>query len=239
MSVRRIARDGALLALACVLFLTAGPAWAAPVEEVLLPLDRYNTEKSRALASQYRPQLVSVLRAHLALHPVGGLAEERHRVPHAAVGDRGRPLLLHLDLIDQTTRARFSALSQERRDSAMLSRYGVDLLRRMIALGGLASDSQSAGLLGGPELDQAGDARAPRSTARQRDAGAFTDRATVLEYLASRLPGAEFLAGPGARCSTARQDLGRPPPGDLGRRLRRDLQAPELRAPQERPLLLR
>jgi hypothetical protein len=210
-SVRPIARAGALLALACALLLTAGPAPAAPVEEVLLPLDRYNTEKSRALASQYRPQLVSFYETIYHCIPWVDLQKNGigFRTPRWATED-DRYLSVWI-WIDQNDEGGFAALSQERRASAMLSRYGVDLLRRMTALGGLASDGNLQGFsvvlswIKPGTLGRAGQPPVNETVAL------FADRASILEFLANRLPGAEFLNRARFSMYDGQQDLGRLP----------------------------
>ena len=121
-----------LLVTAFVLF-GAVSSPAAPLEEVLMPLDRYTTAKAQALASQYRPQLVSFYENIYYCIPWVDLQKNGigFRTPRWASAD-DRYLSVWI-WIDQHDDAQFSAMPQERRASAMLSRYGVELLRRMKA----------------------------------------------------------------------------------------------------------
>ena len=211
MTARRIGRHGALLALACILLLTGGPAWAAPVEEVLLPLERYNTEKSRALAVHYRPQLVSFYENIYHCIPWVDLQKNGigFRTPRWATED-DRYLSVWI-WIDQNDDGGFAALSQERRASAMLSRYGVELLRRMTALGGIASDANLQGFSVVLSWIKPGTLGRPGQAPVNETLALFADRASILDFLAKRLPGAEFLDRARFSMYDGQQDLGRLP----------------------------
>ena len=204
-------RGGALVLFALALLLAAAPAAAAPVEEVLLPMDRYTTDKSRALASQYRPQLVSFYENIYHCLPWVDLQKNGigFRTPRWATQDE-RYLSVWI-WIDQNDDGTFASLPPERRASAMLSRYGVELLRRMTALGGVASDANLEGFsvilswlkpstIGRPGVQPVNETLA-----------LFVDRASSLDFLAHRLEAGEFLNRARFSVFDGQQDLGRLP----------------------------
>jgi len=201
-----------ILALAFALLLTgAASIAAAPVEEVLMPLERYNTEKSRGLATQYRPELVSFYENIYHCIPWVDLQKNGigFRTPRWATED-DRYLSVWI-WIDQNDEGGFGALSQERRASAMLSRYGVELLRRMAALGGIASDANLQGFSVILSWIKPGTLGRPGQPPINETLALFADRASSLDFLANRLPAVEFLGRARFSVFDGQQDLGRLP----------------------------
>jgi hypothetical protein len=194
-----------------LVLLGAGPGLAAPVEEVLMPLDRYTTEKSRGLAAQYRPQLVSFYENIYHCIPWVDLQKNGigFRTPRWASEDE-RYLSVWI-WIDQADDGRFSSLPQERRASAMLSRYGVELLRRMTALGAVASDANLEGFSVVLSWLKPGTTGRPGVQPVNETLALFIDRDSGLAFLANRLPGAEFLNRARFSMFDGKEDLGRLP----------------------------
>jgi hypothetical protein len=119
---------------------TAVPAGAATREDAIGNLDQYNSVKARTLASNYHPQLVTLYDGIYHCMPwvdirKGGIGFRKPR--WAQEDDR---YLATWIVIDQKDDGRFGTFPKERRASAMFSRYGVEILRRMVALPGVGSD---------------------------------------------------------------------------------------------------
>ena len=123
------------IALGC-----GGPAAAAPVDEAIGTPDQYSTAKARTLASTHHSQLVSLYDSISTCLPWVNVHSRGigFRKPKWAKEDER--FLATWILIDQKDDGRFGEFAKERRASAMFSRYGVDLLRRMSALKGVAGD---------------------------------------------------------------------------------------------------
>lgn len=115
-------------------------AGAATRDDAIGGLDQYNSVKARTLASTHHAQLVTLYEGIY------------HCLPWVDVQKRGigfrKPKWAQEDdrylatwiIIDQKDDGRFGTFPKERRASAMFSRYGVDLLRRMVALQGVSGD---------------------------------------------------------------------------------------------------
>jgi hypothetical protein len=137
---RRAAAAAALASAA-----SAGAALAVPADEAIVPLDQYTTAKARALATTYRRDLLELHR-HLdhcvpwVEVPKGGLG---FRSPKGTAGDE-RYLTLWI-WIEQGDDPAFAATTPEQRASAMFSRYGIPLLRRLAGIGGVGADAKVDG----------------------------------------------------------------------------------------------
>jgi len=114
-------------------------------DEALMPIDQYTTPKSRTLATTYRPQMLELYQ-HL-YHCVPWVEVQKggigFRSPKGATADE-RYLTTWI-WIEQGDDPGFAAMRPQQRASAMFSRYGVPLLRRMAALGGVSSDADVDG----------------------------------------------------------------------------------------------
>ena len=179
------------LLLTAALVVSGGVSHATP-EDALTPLEKYTTLKGRSLASTHRTRLLQFstqiynCMPWLWVYP-GGLGFRPPR--DAGTDDRYLSTWIY---VDQREEATFAALPQERRVSAMFSRYGVDMLRRMSALADIVDDSDVAG------LSVALTWRKPDTTRPGRQAvnetfSLFIDKATALDFLAKRVSAEEFL----------------------------------------------
>jgi len=143
----RIVRGGLAAALllypALLLYgvTSTAPAYAAPAD-ALMPIEKYTTPKSRGLANAHRLRLIEFSEQiyncmpWLAVYP-GRLGFPKYK--DSADDDRYLSMWIWVDQRDDPV---FAALPQERRVSAMFSRYGVDMLRRMAALSDVVDDSE-------------------------------------------------------------------------------------------------
>ena len=180
-----------IAALAGVLALSfVSPSFAAP-EDSITPLEQYNTPKSKTLARTYRPELVRFYEHVYWCLPWLGVFKNGigFRQPKGAEQD-DRYLSVWVT-IDQTDDGSFAAMSQNRRVSAMLSRYGVDLLRRMTAMTSVASDANLTGfsvVLTWPKPGLPPDRPVSETMAL------FVDKANLADFLAKRLSPDEFMS---------------------------------------------
>jgi hypothetical protein len=125
------------VALALVAAASAG---AATRDDAIGKLDQYNSDKARTLASTHHAQLVSLYDGIYHCLPWVDIHKQGigFRKPKWAQQD-DRYLATWI-IIDQKDDGYFGTFPRERRASLMFSRYGVDLLRRMVALQGVAGD---------------------------------------------------------------------------------------------------
>src|SRR6185295_5598017 len=135
---------GLLLTAALVVF--GGVGHAAAPEDTLMPLEKYTTLKGKSLASAHRTRLLQFSEQIYNCLPWldvrrGGLGFPRAR--DSQDDDRYLSTWIY---VDQREDPVFAALPRERRVSAMFSRYGVDMLRRMSSLAEVVDDSDVSGL---------------------------------------------------------------------------------------------
>ena len=179
-------------ALAAGLLLgSAGPCLALP-EDGITPPEQYSTAKARTLATTYKAQLLQFSEQIYHCLPWLGVTKNGigFRQPKGAASD-DRYLSVWIS-IDQADDGRFGTLPLAWRVSAMFSRYGVDMLRRMTQLTGIASDADVYGfsvILSW--LKPGSDAtRQPIS----ETLALFIDKASLRDFLAKRLPASEFTS---------------------------------------------
>jgi len=179
---------GLLLTAALVVF--GGVSAAAP-EDALMPLEKYTTPKGKSLASVHRTRLLQFSEQiynclpWLSVHP-GGLGFPRARDSHN--DDR---YLSTWIFVDQREDPVFAALPQERRVSAMFSRYGVDMLRRMVGLPDVVDDDNVAGVSVVLSWLKPGTSRPGRQAVNETFA-LFIDKVTLREFLAKQVSPEEF-----------------------------------------------
>lgn len=122
-----------------------GAAHATPPEEAIIPLEEYKSDQARQLASTYAAQLRQLY--DNVYHCLPWLDIRKHglgfRKPRGAQGDE-RYLSIWV-WVEQQINSDFASLSPARRASAMFSRHGVDLLRRLSLLPQLAAEPQLVG----------------------------------------------------------------------------------------------
>ena len=179
--------------MAALLFLVfTGPAFAAP-EDALMPVEKYTTVKGKSLANVHRTRLLEFSEQiynclpWLAVHP-GGLG-----FPQAKGSASDDRYLSTWIFVDQREDPVFAALPQERRVSAMFSRYGVDMLRRMATLSDVLDDSDVTGLSVVLSWLKPGTGRPGRQAVNETFA-LFIDKSTAVDFLAKRLAPGEFTS---------------------------------------------
>ncbi len=178
-------------ALAAIVALAPAAALAADgVEEYLIPLDRYTTAKGRTLAAAHKPELLQLFDHIYYCLPWVGVVKNGIGFPRRKGAEADdRYFSVWVD-VDQTDDGRFAALTRDRRASAMLSRYGVDLLRRMATLTRVGTDDNLFGYSIILSWLKPGNAKTPS----KETLALFVDKAALGEFLANRLPGAEFVS---------------------------------------------
>jgi hypothetical protein len=172
---------------------TVAPAVASP-EEAITPIEQYTTAKAKSLALTYRPQLVQFYDYIY------------HCLPWLSVSKNGnglgfkRPLGAESDdrylsvwiAVEQADDVHFGQLPLERRVSAMLSRYGIDMLRRMTQLSGIVSDANVHGFSVVLSWLKPG-TNAPSVQPVNETLALFIDKASLGAFLAKRLAASEFI----------------------------------------------
>jgi hypothetical protein len=180
---------GLLLTVALVVSGSVGHA-AAP-EDALMPLEKYTTLKGKSLGSAHRARLLQFSEQiynclpWLWAYP----GELGFRAPRDSQDD-DRYLSTWI-YVDQREDPVFAALPQERRVSAMFSRYGVDMLRRLSGLADVVDDTNVSGLSVvlswlKPRTSQ------PGRQAVTETFALFIDKDTLREFLAKRVSAEEF-----------------------------------------------
>lgn len=186
---------GALIALA--LGATAVPAPAAPptaaeaASEKVIPLERYTTQKGQGLARTHHQRLQQYAEQIWGCLPWLDVQKESigFQRPKGAPGD-DRYFSTWI-LIPQAETPQFAALAQSQRMSAMFSRYGVDLLRRMAGVHDVLADSNVHGFSVVLSWLKPGTSR-PGARPVNESLAAFIDKSTGIEYLERRIPNGDF-----------------------------------------------
>jgi hypothetical protein len=179
--VRRIA------ALVLILF---APVPAA-ADDAIMSMDQYKTSKARTLATTHEAQLKQMREEIYYCMPWVGVQKSGigFRQPRFAAED-DRYLSVWI-VIDQDEDARFSALPPERRASAMFSRYGTDLLRRMTSIQPVVADPNVYGFSVVLSWLKPGTGKAVQPV--NETFALFADKQTTLGFLGKRVSGPEFL----------------------------------------------
>ena len=187
----RIVRGGLAAALLLYGVTLTAPAYAAPAD-ALMPIEKYTTAKARGLANAHRLRLIEFSEQiyncmpWLAVYP-GRLGFPKYK--DSADDDRYLSMWIW---VDQREDAGFAALPQERRVSAMFSRYGVDMLRRMASLSDVIDDGDVAGLSVVLSWLKPGTTR-PGQKPVNETLALFVDKATAADFLAKRVGAEEFV----------------------------------------------
>jgi hypothetical protein len=186
-----ISAAGLILA-AVLLGAVAAPVFATP-EDALMPLEKYTTAKARTLASAHRARLLKFSEDIYNCLPWLSVAPGGLGFPKAKDSPTDDRYLSTWIYIDQRDDPSFAALPQERRVSAMFSRYGVDMLRRMAALSDVIDDGDVTGLSVVLSWLKPGTSRPGKQPVNETFA-LFVDKATIVDFLAKRVPPAEFTS---------------------------------------------
>jgi len=193
------------LAALALIFLVPAPAAA---DDTIMSIDQYKTPKARTLATTHEALLKQMREEIYYCMPWVGVQKSGigFRQPKGAVDD-DRYLSVWIQ-IDQDEDARFSALPAERRASAMFSRYGTDLLRRMAALQPVVADPNVHG------FSVVLSWLKPGTGATQpvnETLALFVDKPTALGFLAKRVSAPEFTRKAKFSVFDGVQDMGRLP----------------------------
>lgn len=184
MSRRSVATALAVALVAgAVALAQAGPA------DYLMPVDKHTTAKGRALAVKYQPQLLQfsdyVYHCLPYLEIRNGLGFKR--VPKEPADNRYAAVWVRAE---QAADATFAALPVERQVSAMFSRYGVPMLRKLSAIPGIQSDPDVYGFSVAVEWIKPGsDTNRPT----MEILAVFADQASTRAFLSKTLPAADYV----------------------------------------------
>jgi len=178
----------ALGAVALLLGCTAS-ATAAGFQDGIIPLGEYSTPKARSLAEAHRAELLRLAEHIYHCLPWMGVVKNGIGFPHPndAAGD-DRYLSVWV-AIDQAEDPRFGTLTLPQRVSAMFSRYGVDLLKRMTQYTDVGSDANVQGFTVILSWLKPGTINAPVN----ETIALFVDKPTVADFLAQRVGASEFV----------------------------------------------
>jgi len=180
-----------IAALATALLLLPVTSSVAGPSDAITPIEQYTTSKAKTLASTYKTQLVSFYEHVYYCLPWLGVLKNGigFRQPKGVEAD-DRYLSVWVT-IDQTDDGAFGAMPRQRRVSAMFSRYGIDLLRRMTAMTGVASDTNLTGFSVVLSWPRPG---APQNQPVSETLALFVDKLSLGDFLAKRLLPAEFTS---------------------------------------------
>jgi len=176
--------------LVVVLLLATGAASAAPSEDRILALDRYSSDKGRALGSTYGAALKQINTSIYHCMPWLEVPKEGigfYKPRDASKDDRYLSVRVY---IEQEPSTQFAALPMEQRASSMFSRYTGPLLRRLSGNGAMVNDSSLDGFTVILEWLK----ETPISGGRpvHETIAVFIDKATALEYLQGMVKGPEL-----------------------------------------------
>jgi len=183
-------RRAFVAALAAVFAAGAATAVQAGPADYLLPVEEHRTAKARALAAKYRPQLLKFSEYVYHCLPYveikHGLGFKRNP-KESATDDRFAALWLY---VEQGEDKSFAALSPARQASAVFSRYGVPMIRRMAAMQGLASDQDVSGFsLVLAWVKPGSDPNQPTI----ETLATFMDQVTTRAFLGNALPASDWV----------------------------------------------
>ncbi|HTI56292.1 MAG TPA: hypothetical protein VMC04_18795 [Verrucomicrobiae bacterium] len=170
----------------------AAPAFAAPAD-ALMPVEKYTTDKARNLANAHRLRLIEFSEQIYNCMPWLAVYPGRIGFPRYKDSPGDDRYLSTWIWVDQREDPVFAALPQERRVSAMFSRYGVDMLRRMAALSDVVDDGDVAGLSVVLSWLKPGTSR-PGQQSVNETLALFIDKATAADFLAKRVGPEEFIS---------------------------------------------
>jgi hypothetical protein len=201
-------RLGIATLTAALLLGTSALAMAGP-EDAITPLEEYTTAKARNLAVTYQAPLLQFSEHVYHCLPWVGVLKNGigFRQPKGAQSD-DRYLSVWIS-IDQADDGRFGKLPLESRVSAMFSRYGVDMLRRLTRVAGVVSDANVYGF--SVILSWLKPGSDGTSTPLTETLALFTDKASLRDFLTKRLPAPEFTNRAKFSVFEGRDPVGRVP----------------------------
>jgi hypothetical protein len=194
---------------AALLLGPAGPSMALP-EDAITPVEQYSTAKAKNLAVTYKTQLAQFSDHVYHCLPWLGVVKGGigFRQPIGAESD-DRYLSVWIS-IEQSDDGQFGRLPLERRVSAMFSRYGVDMLRRMTQLAGIASNKDVHGFSVVLSWLKPG-STGPDKPMITETLALFVDKTSLREFLAKRLAASEFISRASFNVFEGKDPVGRLP----------------------------
>lgn len=194
-----------LLALAASA--SAGSASAGLIDEKVIPLELYTTPKGRALATTHQARLLKFSEFVYGCLPWVDVHKQSigFQRPKFAEGD-DRYFSTWV-MVDQRDDSQLATVPQTQRMSAMFSRFGVDLLRRMAGVHDVVADANVQGFSVVVTWLKPGKRRGGAQPVNESVA-VFVDKATALDYLEGRIPAAELTLRVRSLAFDGLQDLG-------------------------------
>ena len=183
-----------------------GSALAGPIEDKVIPLERYTTPKGRELAAAHQPRLLKFSEYVYGCLPWVDVQKQSigfQRPKFASGDDRYFSTWV---LIDQKEDPQFAAVAQPRRMAAMFSRFGVDLLRRMATIHDVVVDANVQGFSVVVSWLKPGTLKSGKPV--NESVAVFVDKAAALDYLEGRIPAAELARRVRALAFDGQTDLG-------------------------------
>lgn len=169
----------------------AGPAAAGPIDDKLIPIERYTSSKARALATAHQQNLYKYSEYVYGCLPWLDVHKQSigFQRPKFAEGD-DRYFSTWI-IVDQQDDPQFAAIPQPRRMSAMFSRFGMDLMRRMATIHDVVTDANVQGFSVVTSWLKPG-SLAPGVRPVNESVAVFVDKKSALDYMEKRISAAEL-----------------------------------------------
>jgi hypothetical protein len=180
----------ALVFAVILLFVTVGEA-APPLDDRILALDRYTSDKARTLGATYNATLKQLNSSIYHCMPWLEVPKEGigfYKPRDASKDDRYLSLRVY---IEQEPSTQFAALPMEQRASSMFSRYVGPLLRRMTSNGAMINDTSLDGFTVILEWLKTAPINGGRPV--HETIAVFLDKATAQEYLQGAVKMADLV----------------------------------------------
>jgi hypothetical protein len=193
--------------LALTLGAGVGPALAGPIDDKLIPLLRYSSDKGRALAAAHQGRLLKYSEHIYGCLPWLDVQKQSigfQRPKFAEADDRYFSTWV---IVDQKDDAQLAAIPQPRRMSAMFSRFGMDLMRRMTEVQDVVADANVHGLSVVTSWLKPG-SLAPGSQPVNESIAVFVDKQSALDYVAKRITAAELTTRVRSLAFDGQRELG-------------------------------
>ena len=200
------ARWAAVGLLALALGAGGRGAIAGPIDDKVIPLNRYTTPKGLGLATAHQARLMKFSEYVYGCLPWVDVQKQSigfQRPKGAEADDRYFSVWV---IIDQKEDPQFAATPQLRRMSAMFSRFGMDMVRRMATVQDVVADADVHGFSVVVSWLKPGTLEAKKPV--NESVAVFLPKAAVLDYLGGRLPAAELARRVRPLGFDGQQDLG-------------------------------
>jgi len=175
--------------------------------DYVMPVDKHSTPKAQALAQKYRPQLLElsdyVYHCLPYLEIRNGLGFKRP--PKETVDNRYVAIWVRAEQAPDPT---FAAMPVEKQASAMFSRYGVPMLKRLAALPGLQADPDLYGYSVVVEwVKPTSDPKIPT----MEILSVFADKASTQAFLSKTMSAPDYVQGTKLTFFDGTKEVGRLP----------------------------